>query len=356
MKKLVSLFSFKKEAWLFDSKLYILKTFLSVITAYAIASFFPLLQKDMISLLFGLLLTLEPVTITGIRSGLDQIYATTLGAILTAVIITLFGINIWTVAFSITVTLFVSIKINWKVISVVALFTAIYMTQYVQLDSAGLPSAFLTFRLRITALATGVSVAILYNFIFSLFSYRRMEEKRIAYLLHAMSDHFSKVKEGFSQGSKSIILDAKNSLPHTFNDIDWTFSLLVDKEKEYAFKKKLHLPSKLDYNRSLKKIIGSLRNINHLIYDTSYSLLSDEEIKKDAHVIKLMEDSIVLFQTFAYYFEHDKNVHSIHMDINEKLISQCEESGGVDHRIIHNIKEIYDNLSTINGTILTLQP
>ncbi len=69
-----------------------------------------------------------------------------------------------------------------------------------------------------------------------------------------------------------------------------------------------------------------------------------------------MEDSIVLFQTFAYYFEHDKNVHSIHMDINEKLISQCEESGGVDHRIIHNIKEIYDNLSTINGTILTLQP
>lgn len=171
MKKLVSLFfSFKKEAWLFDSKLYILKTFfLSVITAYAIASFFPLLQKDMISLLFGLLLTLEPVTITGIRSGLDQIYATTLGAILTAVIITLFGINIWTVAFSITVTLFVSIKINWKVISVVALFTAIYMTQYVQLDSAGLPSAFLTFRLRITALATGVSVAILYNFIFSLF-------------------------------------------------------------------------------------------------------------------------------------------------------------------------------------------
>ncbi|QUI25145.1 hypothetical protein HZI73_23870 [Vallitalea pronyensis] len=354
MKKLLSFFSFKKEAWLFDSKLYIFKTFLSVMTAYAIASFIPLLQKDMISLLFGLLLTLEPVTITGIRSGLDQIYATTLGAILTALIITLFGINIWTVALSIALTLFVSLKINWKVVSVVALFTAIYMTQYVQLDAAGLPSAYLTFQLRITALGTGVAVAILFNFIFSLFSYRRMEEKRIAYLLHAIATHFSLVKDGLAKGNSSIILEAKNNLPHTFNDIDSLFSLLTDKEKEYAFKKKLHLPSKLAYNKALKQVITSLRNITHLLYDTSYSLLGEQTVKADAQVIELMEDCIVLVKTFANYFEHNKNVHDIEQVLHKNRVQPCEDHHLVNHRIIHNVKSISENLSTIHEELLTL--
>lgn len=354
MKTIVSLFSLKKEAWLFDSRLYILKTFLSVLTAYAISLLSPnLLRKDMISLLFGLILTLEPVTVTGIRSGLDQIYATTLGAISTAIIITLFGINIWTVALALAVTLFVCLRINWKVVSVVALFTAIYMTQYVQLDAAGMPSVLLTFRLRISALATGVAVAIFYNFIFSLFSYRRMEEKRIAYLLHAIGAHIHNIKKGLVEGSRAIILEEKNHLPHTFNDIDWTFSLLLDKEKEYAFKKKLHLPSKLDYNASLKKVIGSLRNINHLVYDMSYNLLQEDTLVADKAMIKLLDNSLHLMESFTYYFEHDKDVRDITVDLNKELIEQCEANGVMDHRIIHNVTMIYDNLSTVHDEIIT---
>ena len=59
----------------------------------------------MISLLFGLMLTLEPVTLTGVRNGLNQIYASHLGALSTAIIIYCFGINIWTVAISMAFTL-----------------------------------------------------------------------------------------------------------------------------------------------------------------------------------------------------------------------------------------------------------
>ena len=154
-----------------------------MITAYAIAHNNSVLKLDMISLLFGLMLTLEPVTLTGVRNGLNQIYASSLGALSTAIILYCFGINIWTVAISIAFTLYVGLKINWREVSVVAIFTSIYMTQYVQNTAAGQPSIFLTFRLRILALGVGIVIAILFNFLFSLFSYRSMIYKRITFLL-----------------------------------------------------------------------------------------------------------------------------------------------------------------------------
>ncbi|GKT19327.1 hypothetical protein ADUPG1_004314, partial [Aduncisulcus paluster] len=96
----------------------------------------------MISVLFGLILTLEPVNVTGLRRGWEQFFATLIAAA------------------SVALTLYVCLKVNWRQISPVALFTAIYMTQYIQLDAAGNPSVLLTFRLRVIALGFGVFTAV----------------------------------------------------------------------------------------------------------------------------------------------------------------------------------------------------
>ena len=151
----------KKEARLFDAKEFIIKTFLAVLIGYILGNSVEYLNKDMISLLFGMMLTLEPVNITGIRNGFEQIKASFIGAIVTGVIVSFLGINPLTTAISVACTVYVCILINWKQMSVVAVFTSIYMTQYVQIDSLGNPSQLLTLKLRLSALLTGVLKSIL---------------------------------------------------------------------------------------------------------------------------------------------------------------------------------------------------
>jgi uncharacterized membrane protein YgaE (UPF0421/DUF939 family) len=199
MNKVLDYIFLKKEAYLFDTKLYIVKSLVSVLAAYTIAKNLPLVHKDIISVLFGLMMTLEPVTITGIRSGISQIAATVLGALATAMIVALFGINIWTVAISISATLFLCLKINWREVSPVAIFTSIYMTQFVQYSKSGQPSVILTFQLRILALGLGILIAVIFNFLFSMFFYKEMERKRIAHILITLSNHMKQVKKGIEE-------------------------------------------------------------------------------------------------------------------------------------------------------------
>lgn len=278
MNSIINIFQLKKEAHLFDSKIYILKAFLAIIAAYGVTLVFPPIQKDTISVLFGLVLSLEPVTITGIRSGLNQIYSTFLGALLTAVIILLLGINVFTIALSVSATLFLCLKIDWKAVSPVAIFTAIYMTQYVQLNASGDPSVMLTFKLRILALGVGVTIAIVFNYIFSLFSYRNLERKRIVFIANSLSEHLKQLATGVENNDLTIILQEKEKLPTTFNGIDWLLSLLGDKQKEAIFKEKLHIKSNLIELKNYQEIASCLRNITHLIFDTAYVFVTNESV------------------------------------------------------------------------------
>ena len=56
VKKVIQLFLLNREANLFDAVLYILKALIAVLLAYTVAQKLPLVHKDMISLLFGLMM------------------------------------------------------------------------------------------------------------------------------------------------------------------------------------------------------------------------------------------------------------------------------------------------------------
>lgn len=183
MKHIKKYICLSREALLFDSPIYILKSFMGIITAYILFKNHNIIGKDMISVLFAMMLTLEPNNIAGIKSGISQVKASWVGGIVTAIIISLFGINVVTIPLAIAITLYVMLLGNWKEISPVAIFTAIYMTQYVQYNQLGEASVFLTLRLRLMALMAGILVAIFYNYIFSKFFYRKMTYKRHLYLI-----------------------------------------------------------------------------------------------------------------------------------------------------------------------------
>ena len=145
MIKFLNIFGFKKEAILLDSKLYIVKSMVAIATGYLVGSKMPIANLDMISVLLGVMYNLEPVNVSGIKGGLNQLLASSLGAACTGVLIFLFGINVYTIAFGMALTLYTSLKINWRMVHPVAIFTCIYMTQFIQVNEFMQPSIWLTF-------------------------------------------------------------------------------------------------------------------------------------------------------------------------------------------------------------------
>lgn len=277
MKKIISWIRWGREAYLFDSTTYVVKSFAATFVAYLIARSNPLLQKDIISVLFGVMLTLEPVSITGIRVGRDQVMATVIAAAATALIIFFGGNTAVTVALGVAFTLYVSIKISWRFVSPVAYFTAIYMTQYVQTTPAGEPSMLLTFQLRMAALLCGVLIAILFNMVFSQLGYRRMLKKRVIFVLEEQ-------KRLLVEGETSI--DAMmEQMPLHFADIEWVGAQIRDREKELE-----RLPSWMQGGKTemlhAKASLKEIKEVAHLLYDIglvleveSISIESDRNLR-----------------------------------------------------------------------------
>ncbi|WP_105615699.1 FUSC family protein [Vallitalea okinawensis] len=324
MSKTIHMFKLKAEANLFDANAYIAKTFFAIATAYLLAKQLPLVSKDMISVLFGLMLTLEPVTLTGIRNGIEQVYATLIGAIVTAIIVSIFGINVLTIAVSVSFTLFVCLRINWKAVSPVAIFTSIYMTQYVQLNELGDPSMMLTFRLRVLALGLGVGVAIIYNFLFAMISYKRMKNKRISYVISRTAMHIDIIK-AYCRDEETMV-EEKSDMAQTFNDIDWLHALLEDMKLDDKLLKAIGIDRHGDLEL-LQKIAMYLREINHLTYDIIMVMKGDDlTMEQKNHMEEITTQLKYLYRYFnkdtanpeAYKMIYDLDGHDrITIDIND---------------------------------------
>ena len=86
-----------QEAYLFDSPLYLTKSLLAIATGYIIGKQFPIAQLDMISVLLGVMYNLEPLNRTGVRSGVSQLIASTIGAAATGILVLAFGVNVFSI-------------------------------------------------------------------------------------------------------------------------------------------------------------------------------------------------------------------------------------------------------------------
>lgn len=276
MHNILKIFSLKKGAELLDSKAYILKAFFAVATAYILGIRIQPIQMDMISVLFGTMLTLEPVNFGGIRSGKSQIYATTLGALSGALVVSLIGINVVSVALSVSLTLYIALKINWREVPVIAFFTAIYMTQIVQLDSVGNPNIWLTVKLRLGALIFGILVGMIYNFIFSFISYKNIANKRLVYCIREVSYQMDEISKVIIQDDYNKFEELKYSIHSTFNNIDWVIGVFLDIKQENELKAKFRIKTKESVELHMNIAI-EMRSINHSLNDIVHTISKQKE-------------------------------------------------------------------------------
>ena len=236
-----------KEAKLLDSGIYIVKSILAIAVAYIIGKNLEFVSKDMLSVLFGLMLTIEPLNISGVRNGYQQILSSIIGAATTGIIVSIFGLNIFTISIPIGVTLYICIRLDWRAISPVAFFSAIYMTQYVQSADTLVESMALTFALRIAALSLGVIIAIIFNYLFSYIIYRKVLDKRVILALDIgkkriyelkkiLEDIMNEDKKTGSVILKEKIREFKISINRDLSDIEWMNSYLEDVKREKRIK------------------------------------------------------------------------------------------------------------------------
>ena len=286
MKALQQIFGLKREAILLDSRLYIVKAMVAISIGVIVGQALPITRLDMVSVLLGVMYNLEAINVSGLKGGINQLLASSLGALTTGFLVYLMGyqINVVVIALGIGFTLYIALKIDYRMVSPVAIFTSIYMTQLLQKDGLGNPSVLLTFRVRILALGLGIAIALLCNFIFSILYYRKLGKRRLEFVKIQGVIGLGKTREillGETEGSFAY----QSVLAGVFNDIDMVkanFETMM-KEKKIPFNGQEKENLKVYY-----EVIIQIKTLIHLAYDCIY-IKENTQISVDPLVIQQLE-------------------------------------------------------------------
>jgi len=313
MNKWIQWIGLKQEAILLDSWLYILKSMVAISIGYLCARAIPITQLDTISVLLGVMYNLEPTNISGLRSGFNQMLASSLGAITTGFLVYLMGYNVnaITIAVGMGFTLFIALKIDYRMVSPVAIFTSIYMHQLIQKDPLGNPSIWLTFRLRIMALGLGIAIAIISNFVFSFIYYRKIGKKRL---------EFAKIQSVLGLMKSKNILTNETHLESDINNIVFAH-LFTDiemvKTNIEAMLKERYLPFNQKEHKNLRLIhsmISSIKVMMHLAYDSNY-IKEDKQVSVPLEIINHIDQIIACFQSIDFTKGiHNPTIHCIEFE------------------------------------------
>lgn len=293
MERSKQIFGLKKEAVLLDSWLYILKSMLAIGTGFILGNMFSVTRLDMISVLLGVMYNLEATNISAVKGGINQLLASFLGAVTTGVLVYFMGINVFTVMLGMGLTLFIALKIDYVAVSPVAIFTSIYMTQYLQSDAAGNPSILLTIRLRIFALGLGILIAMIFNFIFSFIYYRRIARKRLEYVKVKLDDVMLYTKnylleEGADRRHYNAVFSP------VFADIETVISNMA------ALSRDPLLPFKVlekEHLETAKDIVRRMKLMTHLAYDSCF-IKDTYKITFQDKQLKSLSDFVLRFNSF----------------------------------------------------------
>lgn len=309
-----------REAKLFGSRVFMIKVFLSLLTAFYLFHNNSLIGKDMISLLFGIMLALEPVSVSGIRSGFSQIKASIIGGLVSAIIILIGGINYITVPLAVALTIYVTLVIDWKNLSIIAIFTAIYMTQYIQFNVLNEPSVLLTFKLRMAAVFTGVFIAIIFNTIFSKLFFKSLVKKRTIYLFEKLSSNIDDfINANFDADLGNNI---KIEISNLFNDIDMVGKNVEDLKHEKRNSKFL---------MKFEDINTELRNSNHYFMDI---VINNQSVNREK-----LENLKSIYRKIIGFLENDKDLKIENFkENNNKNISKMEISSNIIIKLLRGDK------------------
>jgi hypothetical protein len=268
MKTIQRILGLKREAILLDSRLFILKAMVAISLGFILGQFFPFSRLDMVSVLLGVMYNLDAINVAGLKGGIQQLLASALGALTTGLLVYLTGynINFFVIALGIGFTLYIALKIDYRMVSPVAIFTSIYMTQLLQKDALGYPSVLLTFQVRILALSLGIAIALICNFLFSILYYRNLGKRRLEFVKIQGVIGLKKTKEVLLS-DEAAAMSYQPVLAGVFNDIEMVKANLetMMKESQIPFNAKEKQNLKIYY-----KMIIEVKTMIHLAYDMLY--------------------------------------------------------------------------------------
>jgi len=285
MKQLYALIGLKREAILLDSRLFILKAMVAISLGAVLGQAFPLTRLDMVSVLLGVMYNLDAINESGFKGGINQLLASALGALTTGFLVYLTGyqINFVVIALGIGFTLYIALKIDYRMVSPVAIFTSIYMTQLLQKDTLGNPSVLMTFQVRIMALGLGVIIAWFCNVLFSILYYRKLGKRRLEFVKIQGVNGLQKTWEVLSQGTMAD-LSYQPVLAGVFNDLEMVKANLETMMKE----------SQVPFNQTEKQnlkvyyaMIIQIKTMVHLAYDCLYVCEGQPEKIDEATLLPL---------------------------------------------------------------------
>jgi len=341
MEQIKKLIGLRKEAVLLDSGLYILKSMLAIGTGYIFGMMFDVTRLDMISVLLGVMYNLEATNISAVKGGINQLLASFLGAVTTGILVYFMGVNVFTIMLGMGLTLFIALKIDYRAVSPVAIFTSIYMTQFIQSDAMGSPSILLTIRLRMLALGLGVLIAIIFNFIFSFLYYRKITRKRLEFVRLKLNHIMSLTLDYLTDGDRTSGMNYNEPFSHIFADIEGVVKNID------ALKKEPLIPLNVLEKRNLasaEEIIKRLKVMAHLAYDSCYT--------KDTYKSIFRENELSAFAVFT-----DKlNAMSFLMPGDDSITYMVHRSADMEDmedmetgakRILENVDLIYTEFNTI---------
>ena len=288
MKNLKKIFSLPKEALLLDAWLYIFKSMPALAIAYFVGKLIPLPYLDSISLFLGVMYNLEAVNRYAFQSVKDQLIASSLGGLATGLLILVSGyeVGVLTLALGMGITIYISILVNYRVVSGAALFTSIYMTQLLRLNALGQPDVFLTLAIRLGSLALGSMIALGVNVLFSVLYYRHLADKRLEFVKGSV---LKTLKESRLILNQRVIVSGQSSiLANAFSDIELVKANLEAIQNEKS--KLLSKEANLNLNHQIQRIIA-LKNMAHLMYDILYRWESGES-KPNRDVLEVLDKII----------------------------------------------------------------
>jgi hypothetical protein len=330
MDKVLTLFGLKKEAVLLDSWLYILKSMVAISLGFLLGRAFSITRLDMVSVLLGVMYNLEAVNVSGLKGGINQMVASTLAALCTGTLVYLTGyqISVLTIALGMGLTLYIALKIDYRMVSPVAIFTSVYMTQLLQHNAQGVPSVLQTFLVRIAALGLGVLIALSVNFLFSIIYYRKIGKKRLEFVKLQGVAGLRKTYEVLSQNKGYPV--SQSILAGVFNDIEMVKANLATMMKE----------NKLPFNRKEKKNLDSLyamiliiKTIIHLAYDCVFI---NEEFKTSFDPAQLDRFKTLVERLASMDFTDNKPSHTLRIDEPDQT-NQGLATTDADFRLRHNL-------------------
>ncbi len=282
MSKLLKQIKLPQEALLMDSWLYIFKSMPALALAFLVGKLIPLQYLDSISLLLGVMYSLEAVNRRGFRSAKDQMITSALGGFITGclIIVMNYQITALTLALGIGMTIYISLIIDYRMVSPSALFTSIYMTQLLRVNSLGQPDVFLTLAIRLSSLAIGILIAMIFNVVYSKLFYQRMSDKRLEFVKRQVT---AALKIAIEFYEKRVAIQGQSScLANAFNDIEMVKAdleaLMVEKEKKVSDLERIVL------KHQIQRLVA-LKNILHLVYDGLYRWEIGENKANHDHIL-----------------------------------------------------------------------